>query len=186
MGNSYWKGVLMRAFDERVIGAFVDELTKISDDLTAAARARISKKNFALTGNQSSTGKPAYPIEDRAHARAALGLVGMHGTPEQKTEVRKDVARKYPGMTAEKAAGVMSRIGSALRSEGGLHGAELAGLGMLGALPADQIQARLRAPKGEDWQKKSLLGGETGHAVGDLVGLGTLAAPSALHFLGKH
>jgi hypothetical protein len=169
-----------------VLDAFVDELGKIASDLTEAARAQIAKKNFALSKNQSSTGKPAYPIHDREHARAALGMVGMHGTSAQKAEVRKDVARQYPDMLKKKAASLASRVGAGLRSERGGHGAELAGLGMLAALPADHMQAKLRAGRGGDWQRKSLLGGEAGHAIGDIAGLGTLAAPSALHLLGKH
>jgi len=71
---------------------------KVAKVLTEGAREHIAPKNFAVSAKQSDTGKPAYPIEDKAHARAALGLVGMHGSPAEKAEVRKDVARKYPGM----------------------------------------------------------------------------------------
>lgn len=76
-------------------------------------------------------------------------------------------------------------LGEILRSEAAAHPVEVAGLGMLAALPIDQLQAHLRSAKGEDWQKKSLLGGETGHAVGDVAGLGVLAAPSIAHMLHK-
>lgn len=75
---------------------------KIASDLTPEARAHIAPKNFALTAKQSDTGKPAYPIQDKAHARSALGLVGMHGDAKEKAEVYKDVARKFPELARGK------------------------------------------------------------------------------------
>jgi len=76
-------------------------LTKTGADLTPEARAKIKPSNFALTSGQSSTGKKAYPVDTEQRARAALGFVGMHGSPEQKAEVYKDVARKYPHLAAK-------------------------------------------------------------------------------------
>lgn len=95
--------------------AFEDELTKIAGakeakDLTTEAREHIAKKNFAVSAKASNTGKPAYPIEDKAHARAALGLAGMHGDKKDIAEVRKDVAHKFPGMVKEKKAFVLNRV----------------------------------------------------------------------------
>ena len=75
---------------------------KLAKDLTEEARQHIKPKNFAISAKQSDTGKPAYPIHDPKHARIALGLVGMHGTPAEKAEVRKDVAKKYPGIEHDK------------------------------------------------------------------------------------
>lgn len=88
--------------------AFRDELTKIANELTPEARSHIAPKNFALSSKQSKTGKPAYPIEDKAHAKSALGLVGMHGSAKEKAEVYKDVARKFPELahTKEKDGGM--------------------------------------------------------------------------------
>lgn len=57
--------------------------------LTAAARAKIPAKDFALGGGR-------YPIEDENHARNALARVAQHGTPEEKARVRAAVRRKYP------------------------------------------------------------------------------------------
>jgi hypothetical protein len=37
-----------------------------------------------------------YPIEDEAHARDALSRVSRFGTPEEKKEVYKAVAARYP------------------------------------------------------------------------------------------
>jgi hypothetical protein len=59
--------------------------------LTAAGRKRIKASNFALPGRR-------YPIHDRAHAKAALSMVGRHGTPAQKATVRAKVTRKYPSL----------------------------------------------------------------------------------------
>jgi len=80
------------------IAACRDELEKIAADLTTEGRAHIAPKNFALSSKQSDTGKPAYPIHDKAHAKSALGLVGMHGDADEKAEVYKDVAKKFPSL----------------------------------------------------------------------------------------
>ena len=71
---------------------------KKGEDLTEAARSHIAKKNFAVSAKASNTGKPAYPIPDKAHARAALGFAAMHHDKKDLAEVRKDVARKFPDM----------------------------------------------------------------------------------------
>lgn len=59
--------------------------------LTAAARKKISGKNFAGPNR-------SYPIEDKSHAKAALSMVSRYGSPAEKSEVRRKVASKYPGM----------------------------------------------------------------------------------------
>jgi len=56
---------------------------------------------------------------------------------------------------------------------------EVAGLGILGGIGADRLQAHARAgadASEEDIEHKQLMG-ETGHAAADTVGLGVLAAP---------
>ena len=167
-------------------------LTKVASDLTDAARAEISKRNFALTGKQSNTGKPAYPIHDREHARAALGMVGMHGTQEQKAEVRKDVARKYPDMIKKVAIvlppGSPSSPGFFGRMRGALsnpdvreHLTEIGGLGVLAVPGIDHLQARARASLAGDDSPDAIehrqLMGEGAHTALDVGGLGILAAP---------
>jgi uncharacterized membrane protein YsdA (DUF1294 family) len=87
--------------------AFVDELTKIATELTEEAREHIAKKNFAVSAKASNTGKPAYPIPDKAHARAALGFAAMHHDKKDLAEVRKDVEHKFPGMVHEKHAATL-------------------------------------------------------------------------------
>lgn len=56
--------------------------------LTAKSRDAVASKDFALSGRR-------YPIEDRSHAKAALGRVAQHGTPAEKQKVRAAVASKY-------------------------------------------------------------------------------------------
>jgi hypothetical protein len=62
--------------------------------LTAKARKHIAKKNFAIPEKAPKSG--SYPIHDLAHARAALRLVAMHGTPEEKRRVRAAVYPNIP------------------------------------------------------------------------------------------
>lgn len=59
--------------------------------LTTAERGRIPKEDFA--GPHES-----YPVDTKKRAKAALGLVGMHGTAALKAEVRAKVHRKFPGI----------------------------------------------------------------------------------------
>lgn len=67
--------------------------------LTAKARAEIPKKDFAVPGKGDGGG---YPIDTKARAKAALGLVGMHGSPGEKAQVRSAVAKKYPDIDQSK------------------------------------------------------------------------------------
>lgn len=77
--------------------------------LTAAQRRRLPKKDYALKGDpdhdergkrdsDKDGDKGSYPIEDANHARMALAMVSMHGTPEMKAKVRAAVRRKFPGI----------------------------------------------------------------------------------------
>lgn len=170
--------------------SFFDELEKISADLTAQARSQIKEKSFAIPE------KRKYPIHDEKHARLALAFVQMHGSPEEKSRVHAAVAKKYPGIAShssiedvrEKAAAegpMLKRLQHYLAEGAGTHHAELAGLGVLAALPADTLQAKMRSKPGEDWEHKSLLGGEVGHSIGDIAGLGMLAGPSIAHLVHK-
>lgn len=57
--------------------------------LTTKKRKSLKTSEFAVPGRK-------YPIEDEAHARNALARVSQFGTAEEKAEVRRAVARKYP------------------------------------------------------------------------------------------
>ena len=59
--------------------------------LTAARRAKLKPKQFALPGGR-------YPIHDEAHARNALARVAQYGAPAEQKKVRAAVAKKYPGI----------------------------------------------------------------------------------------
>ncbi len=56
-----------------------------------------SKERKALKpGSFAEPEKKAYPIEDAAHARAALSRVSANGTPAEQTRVRAAVHKKFP------------------------------------------------------------------------------------------
>ena len=60
--------------------------------LSTLGRKRLKPSDFAIPETRS------YPIEDEAHARAALARVSQYGTPEEKKRVRAAVKRRYPNM----------------------------------------------------------------------------------------
>ena len=76
--------------------------------LTAKQRRKLPAKDFAL-------GKGHYPIENKAHARAALSRISAHGTPEEKAKVRKKVSAKYPGIKVSGMKGKGRKKGNAGR-----------------------------------------------------------------------
>jgi hypothetical protein len=78
-------------------GAPVSTLAKAN--LKAAERAKLPDSAFALPS------KRAYPIHDVRHARMALAMVSMHGSPADKKTVRAAVAKRYPQISMAKAAG---------------------------------------------------------------------------------
>ena len=90
----------MLIFTEELLSHVGPALTKIAKELTTEGREHIKSKNFALNAKQSDTGKPAYPIHDKAHAANALARVKQFGSPKEKSEVYKDVARKFPELAA--------------------------------------------------------------------------------------
>lgn len=67
-------------------------------DLTEGARSQVKETNFVFPETRK------YPIHDKDHALAALGLVGMHGSAEEKSAVRTAVEKKYPGLQMQKKA----------------------------------------------------------------------------------
>jgi hypothetical protein len=68
--------------------------------LTAKQRDNLKASQFALPGGR-------FPINDKAHAKAALQRVSQFGTPAEKATVRKKVAAKYPGI--EQSKGPMAK-----------------------------------------------------------------------------
>ena len=64
--------------------------------LTYQQRKRLKKSSFVYPGERK------YPIENKAHARAALARVAQFGTPAQKARVRAAVHKKYPSIGKDK------------------------------------------------------------------------------------
>jgi hypothetical protein len=60
--------------------------------MTSKQRKNLPASAFAVPG------KRAYPIQDKAHARAALSRVAANGTPGQRATVRAAVKKKYPSI----------------------------------------------------------------------------------------
>lgn len=105
------------------------------------------------------------------------------------TMLKKDEAGtlwKGKKKEASAPAGVLGRVAQHLHKHEDAY--ELGGLGILGAIGADRLQAHARAGAGADdhaIEKKQVMG-ESGHAALDTAGLGILAAPVAAHmFLHK-
>jgi len=170
---------------EHVKVAFLDELNAIAEvkqaaELTEAGRAHIKDKNFAVSAEDSPTGKPAYPIHDKAHAANALARVKQHGSPELRAKVYAAVAKAHPELAARSdvpavrtQAAKLAGLAAGLKHDAG----ELTGLGILAIPSVDTLQAKWRARKDADphaWEKKRYLG-EGAHAGLELGGLGVLA-----------
>jgi hypothetical protein len=164
-----------------------DELEKVAEELTPEARKKLPGKDFAVKAKSSNTGKEAYPIPDRQHARSALGFAKMHGDSSDLASVRAKIKAKYPDMLKESA--VMDAVRGAMKGEVGNHLAELAGLGILAVPSLDQLQAHGRAAASHDYNKAGVKKREylpaVAHPIAEAAGLGTLMAPEAQHLLGK-
>lgn len=68
--------------------------------LSAKKRRGMPKRSFGLPNQKK------YPIDTPGRARNALARVARHGTGAQKTQVRKAVKKKYPGI---KVSGLSKR-----------------------------------------------------------------------------
>ena len=101
------------------LASFVKE----AEVLSAEARRGIPKKDFAIPQRaKTPEGKArsgSYPIPDEAHARAALGLVGMHGSDAEKAQVRAKVHAKYPHMGKAANTGIPSAVPGSMNAAPG-------------------------------------------------------------------
>ena len=61
-------------------------------NLTAADRKKIPTGKFALPE------KRAYPVEDAAHARAALSRASANATPAEQARIKRKVKEMYPSI----------------------------------------------------------------------------------------
>jgi len=64
---------------------------------TTMAKLRASKRNRLPSSSFAGPGR-SYPIEDKAHARAALSRVSQFGSPALKARIRARVHSRYPGI----------------------------------------------------------------------------------------
>lgn len=169
----------------------MEAAAKTAAELTTEGREKIKEKNFSLSAEQSDTGKPAYPIEDKSHAANALARVKQFGSPAEKAEVYKDVAKKYPGLAmrssveevkekAKKAGmGVLPFLGAGGALHGALEGEKvkrpIAGAvhGGLGAMSGGLVGGMLGGAPG------ALSGNAALRDVGAAVGLGIGAVLNA-------
>lgn len=69
--------------------------------ISNAKRESLPRSDFAMPGHGKGLGGKgpgSYPIDTHKRAEKALGLVGMHGSPSEKSTVRAAVHRRYPGI----------------------------------------------------------------------------------------
>ncbi|MFC4906033.1 hypothetical protein [Actinomadura gamaensis] len=78
--------------------------------LNAEERRELSPDEFGIPPHDGKPGK--YPIENREHAVAALGRVDRFGTPEEKEQVRKAVAERYPDLPSSEGEGGSDAAGA--------------------------------------------------------------------------
>lgn len=73
---------------------------KKSPKLNADKRRQLKRSDFALPGKDKDVpgAKGTYPIDTPGRARAALGRAKTNATPAEQAKVKKNVARKYPGI----------------------------------------------------------------------------------------
>lgn len=74
--------------------------------LSTKQRENLKQKQFALpkkAEDKEEKGESGnYPIPDLSHARSALALVAIHGTPAEQAKVRAAVYKKYPQLDKRK------------------------------------------------------------------------------------
>jgi hypothetical protein len=74
-------------------------------ELSSKGRKALPKSNFALPAGAGDSKKPAYPVQDKGHAVAALARVAKNGTPAEKAAVRGAVKKKFPDLPSSKGKG---------------------------------------------------------------------------------
>lgn len=62
------------------------------------AKLNAKQRNALPASDFAEPGKRKYPVEDKNHAKNALARVSQHGTPAEKAQVRRKVAKAFPGL----------------------------------------------------------------------------------------
>lgn len=60
--------------------------------IPSKTRTAMKSSSFAIPSQRK------YPIPDKSHAANALARVSANGTPAQKAQVRRAVAKKFPSL----------------------------------------------------------------------------------------
>lgn len=71
-----------------------------SPKLTSNKRRSLKRSDFALPGKDKDVpkAKGTYPIDTPGRAQNALGKAKRFASPAEQKTIRKNVAKKYPGM----------------------------------------------------------------------------------------
>jgi hypothetical protein len=135
----------------------MDILLAVLDKKT---RDSLDASEFAIPETRS------YPIPDLIHARVALSLVKMHGTPEQQAKVRAAIAKKYPDLKLSNPARDLLFAEAAERGmiDLGRDGAKW----RHGWIPLNAIAAAIKAKKwhGHGGSKGNLPSGKSRISIG--------------------
>lgn len=74
--------------------------SKKSPKLNADKRRQLKRSDFALPGKDKDVpgAKGTYPIDTPGRAQNALGKAKRFASPSEQAAIKKNVAKKYPGM----------------------------------------------------------------------------------------
>lgn len=82
--------------------------------LSASDRNRMPSSEFALPGRgegKNGKGSGSYPVNDKAHARAALSRASANASPAEQATIRRKVHERFPDIKVSGSAGAQRRYG---------------------------------------------------------------------------
>lgn len=161
------------------LSAFRDELTNMLKE----GRGDVGKALKQLIGTAEhqhpSVASVADPLLHGMPRTIAAGPLNVPKTMADAPGLGETMhsAVDHAAEAAHGEPGLLRRIGEHLHKYEDPY--EVGGLGVLGGIGADRLQAHARAGAGatEDQIEHKQLMGESGHAAADTLGLGILAAP---------
>ncbi len=78
-----------------------------ADHLSAKQRSALPDSDFALPGKgdgPEGKGSGSYPVNNEAHARAALAMSARYASPAEKATIRNKVAEKFPDLGEKRSS----------------------------------------------------------------------------------
>ncbi len=70
---------------------------KVAAELTAAGRAQIKKKHFALPAPKGEPAeKGGYPVQDRGHAANAIARSKSNASPAEQAKIKSKACAAFP------------------------------------------------------------------------------------------